>query len=243
MHMTSTLETRLYVGTEADATQLANAMLTALDTSTTVPREYLRMTVATTIHALDAPQRQRSGKVVKIDGEEQTRQLAALEKVIERFYPAVVKRASEDLPAGTANRAKVLNSRTNWARGAHRDVRNWIRAGHDIRTIAAVRLIKAALVVNRPRRAVTAGQVKGRVESRSKDYVAAVMELATVDKQAAITEIELLMGQLVGQLAELGVKSTKDSKEAARGGLALRVGKQVFWPTDTQVVRQQERPS
>lgn len=239
----TTLEARDYVATDADITNLASGMLAGQSATTTIPREYLRATVATTIAALGAPQRARFGKVLKIDEDEQTRQLGELEKVIARFYPLVLKKYQDEVPQQGPKRAEEINSKTNWARGAHRDVRNWIRAGHDLRTVAAARVIKASLGVTPKARPVSPLRVKRRVEGVSKDYMARVMELATVDKAAAISEIELLMGQLVGQLAELGVKSTKDAQEAAADHKLLRVGKSVFYPSSTQVLRQMENPS
>lgn len=239
--MTSTLEQRNYVATPADIGHMAGDMMTAQGLLDTVPRLYLRATVATTIHELDAPQRARSAKVQKIDEAEQARQLAALEKVIGIFYPAVVEKMSVNLPV--KDRAKVLNSRTNWARGVHRDVRNWIRAGHSITTIAACRLIKAAILVTPKPRQPAPGRVRKRVERTSKELVAGVMELATTDKAAAIEEIRLLMGQLAHQLVELGVHSTKDAKKAAAEHLPLSIGKTVFFPSETQIVRQMENPS
>lgn len=238
----TTLESRDYLATDADIISLAGGMLAGQTATDTIPRQYLRATVAVTIAALDAPQRQRSGKVVKIDEEEQARQLAALEKIIARFYPLVLKKYNDETPPGP-KRAEEINSKTNWARGAHRDVRNWIRAGHDLRTIAAARVIKATLAVTPKVRPASPLRLKRRVEGVSKDLVAGVMELATVDKAAAIAEIELLMGQLAGQLAELGVKATKDASEAVEKHQLLRVGKSVFFPTNTQVIQQMERPS
>lgn len=239
--MASTLEQRNYVATPNDIDNLAGDMLTAQGLLDTVPRLYLRATVATTIHELDAPQRVRSAKVQKIDEAEQARQLAALEKVIGIFYPRVVAKMSDNLPV--KDRAKVLNSRTNWARSAHRDVRNWIRAGHDIRTIAACRLIRAAILVAPKPRQPAPGRIRRKVERTSKDLVAGVMELATADKAAAIAEIQLIMGQLASQLQELGVHATKDPAKAAAEHLALRIGKSLFYPSETQIVRQMEQPS
>lgn len=240
--MATSLEQRNYIATDADISSLTGEILSAQFTLDSGPRRYLRAVVATTIHELDAPQRVRSGKVEKIDEAEQTRQLAALEKVLGRFYPIIVKAASENLPAGKA-RALELNRRTNWARTAASAVRGWIKAKHDLRTIAAARVSKAMLTVTPQARAPSPGRVRSRVERTSKALVADVMELATVDKAAAIAELQLLMGQLAGQLEELGVTATKDPKAAAAEHRPLRVGKSVFFPTETAIIRQMEQPS
>lgn len=242
--MTTSLEQRSFIATDADIDRMAGEMLGAQGLLDTVPRLYLRATTATTIHALGAPQRVRAGKVEKIDEAEKTRQLAALEKVIAQFYPRVVAKMSENLPTGKT-RATTLNSRTNWARGVHRDVRNWIRAGHDLRTLAPGRLIRAAILVTPKPRAASPGRLRARVERSSKDLVASLLELAQNDKAAAVAELELLMGQLAGQMVELGGKPLTDARKAAEQHVPWRAkGSSVmFVPTQTQVIRQQERPS
>jgi hypothetical protein len=242
----ATLESRNYVATDADIDHLAGEMFAAQGHLDTVPRIYLRSTVATTIHELGETIRMRMGKVEKIDEAEQTRQLEAFEKVIARFYPRVVKKMSEGLPA-TKDRAKILNSKTNWARSAALVVRNWIRAGNSLLTLAPGRLIRATIEGagrNTQKRAPSPARVRSRVERESKTLVTTVMELATLDKTAAIEEIQLLLGQLTGQLEELGVQPTKDAKEATSEHRPLRVGRQTFFPvTQTQVVRMQDNPS
>lgn len=241
--MASTLEQRNYVATEHDIDRLADDMLTAKGHLDTVPRLYLRAVAATTIHGLGAPIRVRSGKVEKIDEAEQTRQLAELEKTIGLFHPRVVAKMSVNLPS--KDRAKELNSRTNWARGCYRDLRNWIRAGHSLTTLAPGRLIKAAIVGVKTARSrpMSPGRIRTRVERSSKALMAGVMELAAADKAAAISEIQLLMGQLAGQLEEFGISATKDAKTAAAEHRPLRVGRATFFPTESQILRQAENPS
>lgn len=231
----TTLESRDYLATDTDITNLAGGMLDGQTATDTIPRQYLRCIVAVTIASLGAPQRLRSGKVTKIKEDEQARQLACLEKTLARFYPLIVARYQGGIPSGPA-RAKQLNSQTNWARSAATVVRNWIRAGHDLRPVAAVRVTKALLGVTPKARAASPARVKARVEQGSKDLVARVMELATLDKAGAISEIQLLIGQLAGQLEELGVKTTRDAKEAADDHMLLKVGRSLFMPTSTQVL-------
>lgn len=240
---TSTLEARSYLATDADIASLTGEILSAQLMMDSGPRRYLRCVVAVTIDDLGAKQRVNSAKVKKIDEAEQTRQLGALEKTLGRFYPIIVKAASENLPPGKEGRALELNRRTNWARTAASAVRGWIKAGHDLTTVAASRASKATLGVTPKPRAPSPNRLRTRVERDSKAVVAGVMELATSDKAAAISEIQLLMGQLAAQLAELGVKSTTDAKEAAAEHRPLRVGRQTFFPTETQITRMESNPS
>jgi hypothetical protein len=240
---TSNLETRLYVATDADIDSMADKMFSAQEAADTIPRQFLRATIATTIHELGADQRARSGKVLKLSDEDKAVQLAAFGKVYERFLARVTEKAKKDLPSAVAGRAKLLNAKTNWARTNALVVRNWIRAGNDIRTVAAARATRASLAVTPRVRTVSPGRLKAKVENRSKELVASVMELAALDKTAAVAEMQLLMGQLMNQLEELGVKSTKDAKEAVAEHRPLRVGRQTFFPTHTAVIRQMENPS
>lgn len=239
---TPNLEARNYLATDADISNLASGMRESQSATDTIPRTYLRAVIAVTIEALGAEQRQRNGKVVKLDEDEQARQLEALEKTLARFYPLVVKRYNDGLPPGP-KRAEELNRLTNWARSAALVVRNWIRAGNDLRTVAAAKATKASLAVTPRARAPSPGRIKARVERASKDLIARMLELASVDRATAISEIELAIGQLAAQLEELGVKPTRDAGEAAKEHRPLRVGKSVFFPTQTQIVRMQENPS
>jgi hypothetical protein len=234
----STLEARNYVATAADAANLAAQMFEAREATDTVPRLYLRALVATTIHELGATQRQRAAKPVKINDEEQAQELAALDKVIDLLYPPILARYKEKLGAG---RSKEVNSETNWARGAHRDVRNWVRAGHSLTTFAAARLTKAMLAVKTKARPPQPARIKSRMERDSQAILSAAKELAALDRDGAIASIQVIMGQLASQLRGLGVEATKDPREAVAEHLPLRVGKNVFFPTD--MLHQMERPS
>lgn len=241
----STLETRNYVANLNDIRALAKAHRSASATIADVPRTFLRALVATTIHTLDVPVRVRFGKVAKLDADGQAAQLAALQKVYDPWYAVVVEEESEGLPAGKG-RAEELNRRTNRYRTQLRAARNWIKAGNDLTSVAPGRITKRSLDVAPRVRPPDPGRVKKRTEKRSKDAVAALMELATVDKVAAVHEIELLMGQLQSQLLELGTSApTRDPKLAMAEHRPLKLkGGALFMPmTETQVIRQQESPS
>lgn len=241
----STLEARNYVANDADIRTLAKAHKSASEAMRNVPRVYHRAIVATTIHELGVAIRVRFGKVQKLKPEEQTTQLAALQKVHDRFYAIVLEEESEGLPAGKG-RAQELNRRTNYARTALRAARNWIKAGNDLTSVAPGRITKGSLDVTPRARIPSPGRVKKRAEKASKLTVATLMELATVDKVAAAQEMELLIGQLQTQLLELGTSTpTRDPKQAIAEHRLLRAkGGALFMPmTQTQVIRSQENPS
>jgi hypothetical protein len=243
----STLEARNYVATDADIRELAKAHRSASIQIESVPLSYLRALAAVTITALGAAVRVRVGKPGKLTDEQKMTQLAALAKTNEHFYALVVEEESKDLPSGKG-RAQELNRRTNRYRTSYSVLRRWVDSGHDLTTVAPARISKsileAAIPKNRRTRPPNPARVKKRAEASSKAAVATIMELAVVDKAAAIGEIELLIGQLAGQLAELGVATTRDPREAVSGHKLLKVKRGTFYPvTETQVIRQAERPS
>lgn len=238
----TTLESRSFIATDADIDGIVDGVLAAQESMDSGPRRYLRALTAVTIHELDAPQRVRAAKIEKTDEAEMARQLVAFDKVRDRFYARVVARASINLPVGKT-RAKTLNERTNWARTIHSAIRRWIADRKDIRCVAAGKAIKSTFTVQIRTRPASPARMKARVEAASKATVAAVIELAGTDKPAAVAEIRLLMGQLAEQLRELGVHATKDAQKAIAEGLPLQVGKNIFMPSETQVMRMQERPS
>lgn len=240
----TTLQSRDYIATDADIKELATARAKAVLTVGDTNRNYLRAIVGTTQDELDSSPRKNFGKAVKLKPEEQVEQLAALDAVHERFYAIVVEVNSEHLPPGKA-RAKELNDRTNYARTAVRAARNWIKAGFDIRPLPASKITKRALDVAPRTRPPSAPRLKKQVETRSKALVSSLLELGALDRAGAVAELELLMGQLAGQLAELGGKPVTDARKAAEQHVPFRAkGSSVtFVPTQSQVLRQQERPS
>jgi hypothetical protein len=247
---TGTLESRNYVANEADIREMASAHREAATTMAVVPRNYLRAITAVTIVALGETPRVRLAKPSKLAEEQKTAQLAALTKTHDRFYAIVTEEEGKDVPAGK-DRAQELNRRTNRYRTAYSAIRRWVEAGFDITSLAPAKVTKGALEKGLPkgagtrRRPPSPARVRKRLESSSKVTMAAVIQLAEVDKAAAVEEINLLMGQLAGQLAELGAMPTKDLKTAVAEHRPLRMrGGSVFVPvTQTQVIRQLERPS
>lgn len=244
----TTLENRLIAGTatDADIRHIAQERFAATKAIDSTGRNYLRAVVAATVVALDAKPRVNFGsKVPKLKPDEQTTQLTALQTVHDRYYAIVVEVCSDHLPPGKA-KALELNRRTNYARTAFRAARNWIRAGNDLTAVPPSRITKKSLDVAPRVRPPSPRRLKTRVEARSKALIASIIELANHDKAGAIGELELVMGQCAQQLAELiPGGATRDPRQAMREHRPLRAkGGSLFMPvTETQVIRQQARPS
>ena len=171
-------------------------------------------------------------------GQEFKAQMTALKSTHERFYALCMAAASDVVPKGTKERALELHKRCNFARTALSSLRNHVRAGGDICALQPSKLTKGALRRrDGPTRPLNAGRLKSRAERESKRLVATLMGLADADKAAAVSEIQLVLGQLSTQLVQLGVVATKDAATAAADMKLLRIGKTLFMPTDTAVLR------
>jgi len=144
---------------------------------------------------------------------------------------------------GGPDKAKRLNAMTNWARTALRDVRGYVRAGNDIRALAATKLTRNQLRVKATPRPLGPAALRRRLVDRGKEMVAAALELIDIDPGAARAELELIMAQIATQVLNLSGRATKNAQEAASQHKPLRVRSTLFVPTETQVVRQTANPS
>lgn len=233
----TTLEARGYIANDDDIGKLTKAILDGESAADTGRTSYLRTLVAVTQAELGTAPRQRQGKATKLDAEGIGLQLAALGKVHDRFYALVLEAVGAAVAVKTKNRALVLNRKSNFARTALYAIRTWIRAGHDVTTLAAKSVTKTALAVKAATpKPLSARRLKARVERESKGLMASLMALSDADKAAAVTELELLMGQVTTQLLALAGPPVTDASQAAREHKPLRIRKTVFMPTDTTVL-------
>lgn len=219
--------------TDKQVTMIAESIFNAQSADSTGRATYLRTLI-------DATKEELSGK----KGEPANTQLAALQRVHERFYELILKAASPFVPKTQKDRSITLHARANFARTALSSVRNHIRAGYDIAALNSAKATKATLA--RPKQNVHPLSVKrwvSRAESQSKALVATLLGLADADKAAAVEEMQLVLGQLTSQLVAMGVVATRDAAQALDEKRPLKIGKTLFMPTATQVVRQMARPS
>ena len=232
-----TIESKGFVATDGDVATVTKGIIEAIHTAEGGRGSYLRMLIGTTQHELGLEPRKRSTKASKLDADGIAAQVAALTAVHERFYAIVTKIASDAIPA-SKGKATELNRRTNFARTAMSVVRTWIRAGGDLASLAPRTATKASLAVERATavKPASARALKGKAEAQSKGLMATLMGLADTDKAAAIDEMQLVLGQITTQLLSMGVVSTKDASQAFAEHRPLRIGKQLFVPTATQVI-------
>ncbi len=221
---------------------IAERILTADGDSATGKVDYLRQLVGDFQEALGSTARQRGSKAARLTPEERTHHLTTLVSVNERFYSVVQEAAREKLPPGP-DKGKRLNASINWARTALRDIRGYVRAGHDIRAVGAGKLTLRQLRIKVLPRPASAAMLRRRMVEQGKDLIAAVLAVVDADPVAARTEVELVMSQLATQLMGLSGKPTRNAQEAATQHKPFRVKSTLFVPTETTIIRQQANPS
>lgn len=225
--------------------KLTIAYITHVDGSQGAAGTYLQTLVAETQRELGVePRTNNAPKRGRLADETRAQQLAALATVHARFYTIVndvVDESLADVPS--KERPLEKNRRTNFARTALYAVRMYVRAGKDLTAVAPGKLTKSALAVTLVGTTASPRRLKGRVERASKAFVKSLLALSEADKDAAVAELDTLIGQMATQLAALGVSATRNPRKAAEDHVPLQVGKQLFVPTASTVLRQRARPS
>lgn len=219
--------------TDTQVTDIAQSIFTAQSSVLDGRQSYLRTLI-------EATQDELQGKKTQ----PQATQLSALKAVHERFYELILKAAQSFVPKTQKDRSIALHAKANFARTALSRVRAHIKAGEDVVALNAAKA--TAVTLKRPAARITPLSVKrwkARAETQSKALVATLIGLGDTDKAAAINEMQLVLGQLTTQLMAMGVVATKDSAQAIAEHRPLRIAKTLFVPTETQVLRQQARPS
>jgi hypothetical protein len=233
-----------FIGTEASVRQMVRTALHG----DAIQQTYLRTLVGTVIAELGAEARTNAatGRRPKLSDEDQVKQLAAADAVYARWEPIIEDEVERSLTADNIpakERATVKNRRTNIYRTAIYTVRRYIKAGKDITAVPPAKASKSAMKVDTTARPTTPRRLKGRVERRSKAFMAAVLELSESDPQAAVSEIDTLIGQLATQLASLGVEAVRSPAKAVTQHKPLKVGSTVFLPSESAILRQRASPS
>ena len=235
---------KTYLATDADIRKLTEGYVAAITTGEETRSTYLRILVRHIQKELGAEPRTNNVRSPKLTQEQMATQLAAAAAVHERFYTLVnevVDSSITNVPS--KDRAQEKNRRTNFARTAIYAVRLYIRSGKDVTALAPARASKSAIAISVAPKTPSPRRLKGRVERASKAFMVAVLALSEADQQAAVSELDTLLGQLATQLASLGVAAVRNPTKAAHDHVPLRVGSTTFIPTSTAILRQRERPT
>lgn len=194
------LESKHYVATPDDVAQITREIIAAQKQGSEGRATYLRALIATTQAELGQQPRQRAASPAgKLTEEEKAAQLAALEKVHERFYVAVVK-AAKALIDGPDRGGLELNKRTNFARSSASTLRRWVRAGNDITGLVASRTTKAMLAVTGRRKGPSPKVLRNQANRFGARLQRTIATWAAEDPTAAARQWEQVKAQIEAAL-------------------------------------------
>jgi hypothetical protein len=209
------IESKNFVATAGDIHKLAGLILDSELASVSGRGTYLKALVATTQAKLDSPPRQRNGNAARLDEDGVKEQLTAFEAVYAAFHAEVVKVAEATLPEPDAD---MMRSRTGFSRSSGATVRSYIRAGNDIRVLAAHRAVKASLAVPRTKRKLTVEAMRKRADVLTGELSAVLKTLYAADKDVAHDAAE------AGMAAFAKATHARDSATARSVPVAKRDG-------------------
>lgn len=224
------IETRHFIATGTDIAKVAAQAIDGDIRANNARGVFFKSLIATTQHELGSPPRQRNVSTEKLSADEVKAHLAAFEKVAKRFCTAVQEVAAQTVPDGTA---EELRSRTRFAFSAASTVRGFIRAGGDIRGIAAHKAVKRALATPRTKRKLNADALKRRATTLGTELEKIARSMAPELAREALTPLLVKLGALAGKAGAM----TKDPAEAMREHAPLRTKAGVFFPIDRSALQ------
>lgn len=231
----TTLESRDFIATESDIQDLTKRRISASKQLDNSSETYLKVLVATTQAELGSSPRQRQVRG-EVAADDIPIQLAALEAVHTRFYAVVIATLQASL---TGRNVKTQAQRKATKERTYKHlVRSWIKAGHDVRTLAAAKVTKPMLERELPDRpaAAQAKTLKRRALGVADRLVALAGEAAKTDRPSAVEALDAVMSLLGQQMASLAGPATTKPDIAIRDGRPFRRGGSVFWPVATDSV-------
>jgi hypothetical protein len=202
MNVIDNIEKHNYVATEAQVEALArehHSSAAALNRSNLT---YLRIIIA-------GCQAELGGKRGRAPAPEA--QMSVLEKVHGKFYAAVLRGVvTEDVAADDTldrtergRRQLERNSRSGFARSSATTVRNFIRAGLDIRGIDVMTVTKSQLQKLSKPETPSADKITQRILNAEEALLRAVRNQARGDPNVAAASLEAIMERLQQALDEL----------------------------------------
>ena len=231
------IETNQYIATATDVEKLAHTILEADVASSGARGTFLKAVVGTTQAELGSPPRMRNIKAERLDEETTKAHLTAFEAVAKRFTEAVNKVAQAIEPKPSAD---DMRSRTAFARSALSTVRGFIRAGNDIRALAAHKVTKASLATPKTRRKFSVDALKKRAVSMAEQLASITKNLQAANSAEAKEIITTIMAQLA-TAAGLTAHTSRDVEKSIEAGEAFHTKTGVFLPISLDAVREQRR--
>lgn len=229
-----TIETNQYIATAADVEKLALSILTADQQVQGGRGTYLKAMVATTQAELGSPPRMRNTRADRIEGDEVVAHLKAFEAVFSRFHEAVVKAAGSLEPKPDS---ETLRARTAFSRSAGSTLRGFIRAGNDVRSLAAHKVTKASLATPRSKRKFSVDALRTRATAAAETLAGIVKNLSAANSAEGKETVQRIMAQLAA-VAGLTQHTSKDVEKSIEAGEAFHTKTGVFLPINLEAVRE-----
>lgn len=233
MTTANSIEHRNYVATPQDIERIAGTILDSTQAADSGRGTYLKALVATTQAELGSQPRKRPSHSTHLDENGVAAQLAAFEAVYARFHEAVVKVAEATVPDPNA---ALMRSRTAFSRSAGSTVRSFIRAGNDIRSLVAAKVIKKALAVPRARRKFTVEALRKRAVKLTEELAAVLRNLKAANSEIALEAAQPALAS-IATISGVTSNPVRDVQKALEGNVTLVTRTGTFIPLDLAAYR------
>jgi hypothetical protein len=215
------IESRNFIATDADIAKIAAQAIDGETRSTEARGLFFKALIATTQHELGSPPRVRNVKTDKLTAEDIAAHLLTFEGIAKRFCEKAREVAANTVPSDV----ETLRSRTRKFYSAASTVRGYIRAGGDIRGIAAHKATKGSLATPRTKRKANPEMLKRRA-----GVLGAELERIAKALNGDAREVLAPLLAKLGAIAGRGAKATRDPAEAMSEHRALSTKAGTFFP-------------
>ncbi len=222
------IESRNFIATDADIAKIAAQAIDGETRSTEARGLFFKALIATTQHELGSPPRVRNVKTDKLTAEDVAAHLLTFEGIAKRFCEKAREVAANTVPSDV----ETLRSRTRKFYSAASTVRGFIRAGGDIRGIAAHKATKGSLATPRTRRKPNPDALKRRA-----GVLGAELERIAKALNGEAREVLAPLLAKLGAIAGRGAKATRDPAEAMSEHRALSTKAGTFFPIGGSAVQ------
>lgn len=231
------IESKHFVANATDIQRLTESILDGDAAATEGRGTYMSALVGTIQHELGSPPRMRSATAPKLSEEDVAAHLKALRDVYTRFHEAVVRAVKARM---TRYDAEYVRSKTRFSVSAASTVRSYIRAGNDIRALAASRVTKEGLATPRARRKYTPENLQRRAVTLGEALVAVARNLHAANRALATEVLQPILSELAnaGGLTE---GATRDVDKAIANHVPLHTRTGVLVPVDFAAVSRRRR--
>lgn len=224
------IESRNFIATDTDIAKIAAQAIDGETRSAEARGLFFKALIATTQHELGSPPRLRNVAGAKLSAEETTAHLLTFEGIAKRFCEKAREVAANTVPDTDT---ETLRSRTRKFYSAASTVRGYIRAGGDIRGIAAHKATKGSLATPRVKRKPNPEALKRRAVALGAELEKIARSLNGDFAREVLTPLLAKLGALAGKTA----KATRDPAEAMSEQRALRTKVGVFFPIEGSAIQ------